>query len=173
MAMPAGRGMRIICCGRVKGRIRTVSRQASLRVVAAAVVRDEEVAGKQIARSNILQQQGLMIIRKRDQRVFRVRGIFAIVMSSSELTPKSCRRSILSRPVLEIVDGVLDVLMPGRREHELVLGGAADQRVALLGRENDVLAAGAGQGDAFALGVLDEDEIDGVGGDRPCRSRSA
>src|SRR5262245_11633634 len=41
----------------------------------AAMVRDEEVAGKQIARSDVLQQQRLMIIRQRDQRVVRVRGV--------------------------------------------------------------------------------------------------
>ena len=49
------------------------------------------------------------------------------------------------------------------REDELIGARAAGQRVVMAGRENDVLAGRAGQGDVRSRATLVEDEMDPVG----------
>ena len=67
---------------------------------------------------------------------------------------------VLSR--LEIRDRI-GARVGFRREDELIGARAAGQRVGMTGRENDVLAGRAGQGDVRSRSTLVEDEVDPVG----------
>lgn len=120
---------------------------------------DDKIAGMEVGCNHILQQQGVIAI-KRDKRVVALLG-FRYVSKGSNIAELPSIDLILPRD--KVSDRVLHRRRT-RREYELVGASASRENILVAGRKNHVLAGCPLQGNVGAAPCVVEDEIHGVGG---------